>query len=47
MNSRWASRIVGLFMLLVFVWLMMNLQKQLIEIQRNRQANAPAPTATR
>jgi len=42
--NRWAVRIVGILIILVFVLVMMNLQRQLVMMQRNRQ---PASTTTR
>jgi hypothetical protein len=42
--NRWAVRIIGILIVLVFVLMMMNLQRQLILLQRSRQA---APTTTR
>lgn len=34
--NRWGARIAGLLMLLVLLFLLMNLQKQLAEIARER-----------
>ena len=45
MNNRWAARILGVILIIVFVLLMMNLQKQLIMIQRHR--NPQTTTAPR
>ena len=42
--NRWAVRLLGVLILLVFILLMFNLQKQLLMIQRTRQ---PAATTTR
>ncbi len=36
MNGRWAARILGLIMLVVFLMLMTCLQKQLVTMQRQR-----------
>ena len=42
--NRWGLRILGLLMLLVFVLLMLNLQKQLTEIARQRGVQTtPSP----
>lgn len=41
--NRFAVRILGIFFLIAFLLLMMNLQKQLLMLQKNRQ---PAPTQT-
>lgn len=43
-NSRWTIRIIGIVMLIGLLLLLANLQKRLIEIQRNRR---PAATSTR
>ncbi len=42
--NRWAVRIAGLLMLLMFLFLFAQLQKQLIELQKTRR---PAPARTR
>jgi hypothetical protein len=42
--NRWAARILGLFMLLIFALLFLNLQKTLMKMQ---QMNAPTATTTR
>jgi hypothetical protein len=36
--NKWAARILVLFMILAFFLLMLNLQRQLLMIQKNRQA---------
>lgn len=41
--NRWGVRILGLFLLVAFLLLMMNLEKQLLLLQRDR----PAATSTR
>ena len=38
--NRWAVRIVGILMLLVFLLLFMNLQKKLIELRRQQGTTA-------
>ena len=43
--NKWAVRIFGILLLLVFLLLFANLQKQLVQLQRGR-ANPPA-TSTR
>ena len=40
--NRWGVRILGLFLLVAFLLLMMNLEKQLLQLQRDR----PASTST-
>ena len=40
--NRWGVRILGLFLLVAFLLLMMNLEKQLLQLQRDR----PAETST-
>ncbi len=42
--NRWAARILGLLLLVVFALLMMNLQRQLVVLQQRTQ---PAATSTR
>ncbi|HSP14423.1 MAG TPA: hypothetical protein VLV78_06705 [Thermoanaerobaculia bacterium] len=44
MNVRWAARIIGIILLLVFFVIMANLQRRLAELQRVRK---PAATSTR
>ena len=44
--NRWTVRIVGLLMLIVFLLLMANLQKKLVEIQRARAAQGQTTTTT-
>ncbi|HEX9163819.1 MAG TPA: hypothetical protein VF980_19070 [Thermoanaerobaculia bacterium] len=44
MTSRWTARIIALLILIVFVLMMANLQRRLIELQRARR---PAATSTR
>jgi hypothetical protein len=42
--NRWGLRILGLLMLLIFLLLMINLQKQLTEIARQRGVQTtPSP----
>jgi hypothetical protein len=45
MSARWVARILGVLMLVVFLMLMANLQKRLMEIQ-NRQPVRTTTTAT-
>ncbi len=40
--NRWSIRILGIFLIIAFLLLMANLQKQLVMIQRQR----PATTTT-
>jgi hypothetical protein len=40
--NRWPTRIIGLLMLLLLIWLLMNLQKQLVELQKERGATTTA-----
>jgi hypothetical protein len=40
--NRWSTRIVGLLMLLLLIWLLMNLQKQLVELQKERGVTTTA-----
>ncbi len=44
MNVRWAARIIGIILLLLFFVVMANLQRRLVELQRVRK---PAATTTR
>ena len=44
--NRWAVRILGIFIIIAFVLMMMNLQKQLLMLQR-AQHRTPATTTTR
>ena len=41
--NRWAARILGLLLLLVFLLLLFNLQKQLAEIVRQRGVTTTTP----
>lgn len=41
--NRWAVRILGIFLLIAFMLLMLNLQKQLLMLQRSQQ-RTPATT---
>jgi hypothetical protein len=41
--NRWGARILGLLMLLVFLLLLFNLQKQLTEIARQRGVTTTTP----
>ena len=36
MNNRWGTRILAIIMIIIFVLVMMNLQKQLLMMQRHR-----------
>jgi hypothetical protein len=36
MNSRWAARILGLIMILVFMLLLLNAERQLAQIAKQR-----------
>jgi hypothetical protein len=42
--NKWAVRILGIFLLIAFLLLMANLEKQLVMLQKSRQ---PAATTTR
>ena len=44
--NRWAIRLAGLLMLLVFMFMFMSIYKQLVQLQRMQQ-NKPAATSTR
>jgi hypothetical protein len=44
--NRWTARILGLLLLLVFLLLFANLQKQLVQLQKARAAQAPPTTTT-
>jgi hypothetical protein len=44
--NRWAVRILGLLILLAFLLLFANLQRQLVQLQKARGSN-PATTSTR
>lgn len=44
--NKWGVRILGIFVLLAFMLLMLNLQKQLLLLQRARNPR-PATTTTR
>jgi hypothetical protein len=43
-NVRWAARILGIILLLVFFVIMASLQRRLVELQHTRK---PAATTTR
>jgi hypothetical protein len=45
--NRWAIRIAGIIMLLIFMLVFINLQKQLAMMQRARGGQRPATTTTR
>ena len=45
--NRWAVRIIGILILIVFLLLMANLQNKLVQLQRARAAQAPPTTTTR
>src|SRR5581483_916895 len=45
--NRWTARVVGILMLLVFVLLMMNLQRKLLQLQQSRRAPATSTTTSR
>lgn len=45
--NRWAARIIGILMLIVFLLLMMNLQRKLIQMQRSRGTPATSTTTSR
>jgi hypothetical protein len=42
--NRWGVRILGLVLVLLFLLLMANLQRQLIQLQRARSANPATST---
>lgn len=44
--NRWGARIAGLILLLMFALLFLNLQRQLVAIQKARRQSTPAPAAT-
>jgi hypothetical protein len=44
--NRWAVRILGLFLILAFLLLFANLQRQLVQLQKTRGSD-PQPTSTR
>jgi len=45
--NRWAVRLAGLLMLLVFVFMLTSIYKQLVQLQRMQQRGQPAATSTR
>ena len=45
--NRWAVRMAGLLMLLVFMFMFMSIYKQLVQLHRLQQQNKPAATTTR
>ena len=47
MNSRWTSRILGLIMVIIFLLVLMNLQKQLLLMQRQHTPQTTTAPATR
>lgn len=42
--NKWAARILGFLMIIVFVLVMFNLQRQLLMIQKNRRATTTSTT---
>ena len=44
--NKWTVRILGIFLIVAFMLLMLNLQKQLLMLQRNQPQNPPATTTT-
>jgi hypothetical protein len=42
-NIRWAARIVGVLLLLVFFLVMANLQRRLVEMRHTRKPAATTP----
>jgi hypothetical protein len=47
MNARWGARIALLFILLLFILLMADLQHRLVQMQRMRRPPATSTTGTR
>jgi hypothetical protein len=45
--NKWAARIMGLIMLLIFMMLFLNLKKQLVMIQRMQGKPPAAPAQSR
>ena len=45
--NRWGVRIIGILIIIAFALLMLNLQKRLVTLQRERQTPATPSTATR
>jgi len=43
MGNRWSVRIVGVILIILFALLLLNLEKQLLVLQKHRR---PAPAAT-
>lgn len=43
-GNRWTVRIVGIILVIVFALLMLNLEKQLLVLQKQRRPAAPATT---
>lgn len=43
--NRWAARILGILLIVVFALLMLNLQRQLLMLQRSRRAAPTQPTS--
>lgn len=43
--NRWAARIVGLILLLIFALLFLQMHRTLVMLQRQQQSS-PAPTST-
>ena len=46
MGNRWTARIVGIIFLILFALLLLNLEKQLLVLQKQRKQSAPAATST-
>jgi len=44
--NRWALRILGILLLLVFALIMLNLQRQLVQMERSRRQPAATTTTT-
>jgi hypothetical protein len=42
--NRWGVRILGIFLVIAFLLLMLNLQKQLLMLQRMQQPATPTTT---
>jgi len=45
MGNRWTVRILGIILIILFALLLLNLEKQLLVLQKQRKA-APAATST-
>jgi uncharacterized integral membrane protein len=46
MGNRWTARIVGIIFLILFALLLLNLEKQLLVLQKQRKRSAPTATST-